>query len=298
MVKKRAESQKKRTISHRKSRTKLVRHKHRKTSKAKRKPAKKQKKSPYSNKKLKELEGYIRQSLRKGISKETVVKTLLDVGWPEKIVKKHFDKVVKNLKNKEIEKKELSEPTKEKPKKRFFERFKKKEKTEKNNIKIKKKPKTTKLKTYKKARKENILSRVLKSLPEPKSTKEKPTKEEKELGKKSIFSNLFKVFSKKKGKERRAHVDRKLKLKIERKVKMTPIIIEIRNSLRNKNRLETDLDKLYNILQKRKKIKLSEISVGFNITKKQAEEWCIILETNDLAVLHYPTFGEPELKCK
>ncbi len=61
---------------------------------------------------------------------------------------------------------------------------------------------------------------------------------------------------------------------------------------------ETDLDKLYKIIQKFKSIKFSEIEKVFNINNEKAEEWAKILEEHNLAQIHYPAFGEPELKWK
>lgn len=61
---------------------------------------------------------------------------------------------------------------------------------------------------------------------------------------------------------------------------------------------ETDMDKLYRLLQKFKTVKLSEIRGVFNIDNDKAEEWAKILDEHKLAVLYYPSFGEPELRWK
>lgn len=64
------------------------------------------------------------------------------------------------------------------------------------------------------------------------------------------------------------------------------------------DKYETDIDKLYRIVDKYKIVKLSEVKKVFNITNEKAEEWAKILETHDLIKIHYPPFGEAELKWK
>ncbi|MGC9309339.1 MAG: hypothetical protein ACP5D2_01435 [Candidatus Nanoarchaeia archaeon] len=60
----------------------------------------------------------------------------------------------------------------------------------------------------------------------------------------------------------------------------------------------TDIDALYQLLLERKEISLPIIAKSFNIKKDLAREWGKILESSDLAILDYPTFGEPSLKLK
>lgn len=57
----------------------------------------------------------------------------------------------------------------------------------------------------------------------------------------------------------------------------------------------TDLDTLYNLLKKRKQVRISTIEKLFNIKKNTAMEWCKILESGNLAVIDYPA-GGPVLK--
>jgi len=117
--------------------------------------------------------------------------------------------------------------------------------------------------------------------------------------KKGIFSSVLGRFHKpRKPKEHLQEEKKDSKIKIKFKKKETEAIRAIKSSLREKDEFKTDLDRLYNLLQEKKQIRISEIATGFNISKKQAEEWCRILEENELAVLHYPTIGEPVLKCK
>ena len=61
---------------------------------------------------------------------------------------------------------------------------------------------------------------------------------------------------------------------------------------------ETDFDRLLLILQKYGKLRISDIRNAFGIEKGKAEEWAKILEENNLAYIHYPTFGEEELRIK
>lgn len=61
---------------------------------------------------------------------------------------------------------------------------------------------------------------------------------------------------------------------------------------------KTDLDKLYTLLNERKKLTVSEIAKSFDVSKKEAEEWGKILQEQNLIELHYPTVGEPELRWK
>ncbi len=61
---------------------------------------------------------------------------------------------------------------------------------------------------------------------------------------------------------------------------------------------KTDIDSLYDILQKTKKIRISTIAKVFNVKEEIAAEWSKILESSNLAVIDYPGFGQPVLKSK
>lgn len=65
-----------------------------------------------------------------------------------------------------------------------------------------------------------------------------------------------------------------------------------------KRKYETELDMLYNIVKKSKRITITEISEGFKISKEKAEEWARILDEHELLELYYPAIGEPELRWK
>lgn len=58
---------------------------------------------------------------------------------------------------------------------------------------------------------------------------------------------------------------------------------------------QTDFDVLYNMIQQKGKIKISQAAKIFNVNKKRIEEWAEILETHGLIKMHYPPVGEPEL---
>ena len=64
------------------------------------------------------------------------------------------------------------------------------------------------------------------------------------------------------------------------------------------DKYETDIDKLYRVVEKYKSIKISEIKLVFNISSEKAEEWVKILEDHNLVISHYPAFGEAEVKWK
>lgn len=63
------------------------------------------------------------------------------------------------------------------------------------------------------------------------------------------------------------------------------------------NKYKTDIDRLYELINQKGKLTISEISEGFGISKEMAEEWGKILEEHNLITLNYPPFGELEL-CK
>lgn len=60
----------------------------------------------------------------------------------------------------------------------------------------------------------------------------------------------------------------------------------------------TDLDTLYEMLQKNKKISIAQIAKNFKIDEKIAFEWGKILESGNLAEIVDPGFGAPFLMIK
>lgn len=61
---------------------------------------------------------------------------------------------------------------------------------------------------------------------------------------------------------------------------------------------KTDIDLLYDILKEKKGVSIGTIAETFKLTEKTATEWAKILEDADLATIHYPRFGEPEVRIK
>jgi hypothetical protein len=61
---------------------------------------------------------------------------------------------------------------------------------------------------------------------------------------------------------------------------------------------ETDFDRLYQLLQEKKKLTVGEVAAGFGVSKTKAEEWGKILKEQGIIDLHYPPVGEAELQWK
>jgi hypothetical protein len=59
---------------------------------------------------------------------------------------------------------------------------------------------------------------------------------------------------------------------------------------------KTDVDRLYELVQEKGKIKISEVMQILNVTKKKAEEWALILAEHGLIDICYLTFGGLELR--
>ncbi|MBI4149031.1 hypothetical protein HY491_01155 [Candidatus Woesearchaeota archaeon] len=65
-----------------------------------------------------------------------------------------------------------------------------------------------------------------------------------------------------------------------------------------KKEYQTDLDKLYEMVQQKQSVRLGEVMKMFSIDRKKGEEWAAILEDSGLISIHYPAFGDPELRVK
>jgi len=52
--------------------------------------------------------------------------------------------------------------------------------------------------------------------------------------------------------------------------------------------LETDVDKLYEMIKKGGIVKVKRAAKKFKVKEDRIEEWGRILEEHDLAILHYP----------
>ena len=85
------------------------------------------------------------------------------------------------------------------------------------------------------------------------------------------------------------------KLKLNKEMKDSEKILKIPSSKLKRSEPETDLDLLYKLLKENKSLRISAISKIFKVSKEVALEWCKILEEGDLAVIYYPTFGDPKV---
>jgi len=62
--------------------------------------------------------------------------------------------------------------------------------------------------------------------------------------------------------------------------------------------LKTEVDELYELIKKNGLVKVKTAAKRFKVKRGQIEEWGRILEEYDLAILHYPPFGDPVLILK
>jgi len=65
-----------------------------------------------------------------------------------------------------------------------------------------------------------------------------------------------------------------------------------------KSSSQTDFDVLYNLLKQEKSLSTGTIAAIFKIKKDIALEWAKILESDNLATVEYPAFGDPEVSLK
>lgn len=62
-------------------------------------------------------------------------------------------------------------------------------------------------------------------------------------------------------------------------------------------KVKTSIDKLLELIQKHKKIRIDDgLARTLNVKRSQIEGWAMILEEHDLVELHYPAIGEPEIR--
>jgi response regulator of citrate/malate metabolism len=63
--------------------------------------------------------------------------------------------------------------------------------------------------------------------------------------------------------------------------------------------VETTIDKLFNLVDKRDKVKINDaLAKELGISKERIEEWAVILEEHNLVSINYPTIGEPDITRK
>jgi hypothetical protein len=62
-------------------------------------------------------------------------------------------------------------------------------------------------------------------------------------------------------------------------------------------KIETAIDKLYQLVQKYKRLKIDDdLARRIGVSRSQIEGWALILEEHKLVELHYPAIGEPEIR--
>ena len=71
-----------------------------------------------------------------------------------------------------------------------------------------------------------------------------------------------------------------------------------KEKVRIKEHLETDIDKLYELVRDRGIVKVGDAAKKLKIDDEQAEEWGRVLEEHNLVRLHYPPVGDPVLILK
>ena len=82
------------------------------------------------------------------------------------------------------------------------------------------------------------------------------------------------------------------KLRLQKELKQ--VQIKAQNKF-HKEKPETDLDILYEMLKEDKSLRITAISSIFGVKKETAIEWCKILESGNLAEIRYPTVGDPKI---
>lgn len=73
----------------------------------------------------------------------------------------------------------------------------------------------------------------------------------------------------------------------------------VRSGIQEYEKIETSIDKLYELVQKHKRIRINDdLAHKLGITRAQIESWAMILEEHNLVELHYSAMGEPEIRIK
>jgi hypothetical protein len=70
-----------------------------------------------------------------------------------------------------------------------------------------------------------------------------------------------------------------------------------RSIVAKSSKYKTDLDRLYELINEKGKVTLSDVMVGFNVSEEMAQRWAKILESHSMIIINYPPFGEVQL-CK
>lgn len=70
-----------------------------------------------------------------------------------------------------------------------------------------------------------------------------------------------------------------------------------RETVRDTCKIETSIDKLYQLIQEHNRLKIDNRLVRrLGVSRSQIESWAMILEEHNLVELHYPAIGEPEIR--
>ncbi|MCK5016903.1 MAG: hypothetical protein KAS32_07505 [Candidatus Peribacteraceae bacterium] len=62
--------------------------------------------------------------------------------------------------------------------------------------------------------------------------------------------------------------------------------------------IETNIDRLYEIVRDKGSIKLEDVAKKLKIDEENIEDWARILEEHNLVILHYPPIGDPTIILK
>ena len=89
-----------------------------------------------------------------------------------------------------------------------------------------------------------------------------------------------------------------LRARLEPTARKRPLEISKPKEYRSGAFLETEVDRLYNIIAEKGGMKCSQLAPMLNVDKGKVEEWGRILENHGLVEMHYPAFGEPLIMPK
>ncbi len=116
------------------------------------------------------------------------------------------------------------------------------------------------------------------------------------------FTNLIAGLGAKSGMEEMERLKRKRARDLEReqrlaKIKTTPPV-EIKKKVVGGKKVHTSIDRLLELVRKKKKIKIDErLAKTLGVNRSQIEEWAVILEDHNLVELHYSAIGDSEIRA-
>jgi len=115
------------------------------------------------------------------------------------------------------------------------------------------------------------------------------------------LQEVFGVIPRKQGERKDMRLDELKRSMLEKTEKITVPSAQaegekIKKTVQEGVKIETNIDKLYQIVEKYGKIRINDaLAAALKVTKVQIEEWAMILEEHGLLELRYPTIGEPEI---